>query len=65
MSASLHLNLVKEEELRSPNPVRLRVLFPILGVALAAGCLLWWMLLWFRAHTQSLARDTKIGRAHV
>ena len=57
MSASLHLNLLKEEEQRSPNPIRLRVLFPTLAGGLAVACLLWWSLLAYRAHTQAAIRD--------
>lgn len=57
MSASLHLNLLKEEERRSPNPVRLRVLCPILAGGLAVASLLWWSLLAFRAHAQTTIRD--------
>lgn len=57
MSASLHLNLLKEEEQRSPNPIRMRVLFPTLAGGLTVACLLWWSLLAFRAHSQTLIRD--------
>lgn len=57
MSASLHLNLLKEEEQRSPNPVRLRFLLPALAVSLALAALMWWLLLTLRAHTQAALRD--------
>jgi len=58
MSASLHLNLLKESELRTPFPVRLRVFMPMASVGLALGCLVWWLLLAARANTEASLRDT-------
>jgi hypothetical protein len=58
MSESLHLNLIKEEEMRSPNPVRLRVLLPTLALGAALACLTGWALLALRAHAQTTVRDT-------
>ena len=58
MSVSLHLNLLKEEELRSPNPIRLRFLLPTLAIGVALACLTAWMLLALRAHAQTAARDS-------
>lgn len=41
----LHLNLMRESEHRSSSPVRLRVMLPVLALLAAAGCLVWWALL--------------------
>ena len=62
MSAFLHLNLLKEEEQRSPSPIRLRVLLPTLAGGLALAPPLWSMLRAVRLHAQSAVRDTTRAR---
>jgi hypothetical protein len=57
MSTPLHLNLLKDEERFSPNPVRLRVMLPMLSVLAALGCLIWWALLGLRAHSQTTTQE--------
>lgn len=58
MSPSLHLNLLKEDEQRSPNPIRMRVLLPLLAAGVAVSCVIWWALLALRANAQIAHRDS-------
>lgn len=41
-SAALHLNLMKESEVRSSSPVRLRVMMPMLAMLATVAMLVWW-----------------------
>ena len=50
MSASLHLDLLTDEEHVSPSPVRLRVMVPMLSVLAVFGIAVWWALYAFRLH---------------
>ena len=73
MSAVLHLNLLKDEELLSPSPVRLRVLVPLLAVLSVLAVAVWWTLLAVRAHDVTLQKkvleadlaEMKPGHAEV
>lgn len=63
----LHLNLMRESEHRSSSPVRLRVMMPVLSLLTAAGCLVWWALLFaqllvVRAQTTNLRNDLESKR---
>ncbi len=50
MKASLHFNLIKPEEILSPNPVRPRVMLPALCVLTAVAAGVWWGLVGARIH---------------
>jgi hypothetical protein len=50
MNTSFHFNLIKEEEMLSPSPVRLRVMLPVLSLLLVAALAVWWMLALTRTH---------------
>lgn len=52
MTPSLHLDLLKDEERFSSNPVRLRVMLPMLFLFAALGMALWFGLCAFRMHNQ-------------
>ena len=52
MNASLHLNLLKDEERFSSSPIRPRVMIPLLAVLSVAGFGVWWLLL-----TERLSHD--------
>jgi len=56
MSALLHLDLLKEEERFSSNPVRLRIIMPMVAVTIAVGCALWWCMLGLQAHGMNLTK---------
>ncbi len=56
MNASLHLDLLREEERYSSNPIRLRVMMPMLAVFGACGIALWWGLFAFRIHNQTVLK---------
>ena len=40
--AAFHLNFIKPEEVRSPSPVRLRVMVPLLAILACVGMFVWW-----------------------
>ncbi len=64
MITSLHLDLLKDDERLSPNPIRLRVVFPLVGIVLVAGTLFWWSALTFKvraAATQKTTAETNIS----
>ncbi len=42
MSAAIHLNLLKETEILSSSPVRLRVMIPLLCLLASLGMIVWW-----------------------
>jgi len=50
MKASLHFNLIKPEEILSPNPVRPRVMLPVLCILTAVAAGVWWGLIGVRIH---------------
>lgn len=56
MTPSLHLDLLKDEERFSSNPVRLRVMLPMLFLFGALGMTLWWGLSASRTHNQLLLK---------
>ncbi len=56
MSASLHLDLLTEEEHVSPSPVRPRVMVPMLAVLAVLGIAVWWSLFAFRLHAATLQK---------
>lgn len=45
MSASLHLNLLRDDERFSPSPIRPRVMLPLLAALSVLGLGVWWLLL--------------------
>lgn len=45
MNASLHLNLLQDDERFSSSPIRLRVMIPLLAVLGVVGLGVWWLLL--------------------
>ena len=57
MSTPLHLNMLKEEERFSSNPVRLRVMLPLAAIFAALGCVIWWALLGLRVHHLSSTQE--------
>jgi Tfp pilus assembly protein PilN len=52
MKTPLHFDFLKEEERYSSNPVRLRVMLPLLTSLIFFGTLLWWLLFVLRVHGQ-------------
>ena len=44
-TSSLHLNLLKQSELLSSSPVRLRVMLPVGAMLFCVGMLVWWSVL--------------------
>ena len=52
MSSSLHLDLLKDEERYSSNPIRLRVMIPMTALFAAFSVALWWGLYAIRIHNQ-------------
>lgn len=48
MNGSLHLNLIKDEEIVSSSPIRSRVMLPLFGGAALVAVLLMWMMAEFR-----------------
>lgn len=50
MSASLHLNLLNDDERVCSSPVRMRVMLPIFAVLTVIGLCVWWSLLAVRLH---------------
>lgn len=61
MKASLHFNLIKKEEVLSPNPVRLRVMLPVLCVLGVIATGVWWGLFAVRIH----AAEQKLAAVKV
>jgi Tfp pilus assembly protein PilN len=57
MNTALHLDLLKDEERYSSNPVRLRVMTPMLALFAALGIGLWWGLYALGIHNQSLLKS--------
>ncbi|HNX36112.1 MAG TPA: hypothetical protein PKM57_15915 [Kiritimatiellia bacterium] len=57
MSASLHLDLLTDEERVSPNPIRLRVMLPLCGGLAVLGTAVWWILIAFRVHAATLQKS--------
>jgi Tfp pilus assembly protein PilN len=53
MSTPLHLDLLKDDERYSSNPVRLRVILPAMASLATLCCLVWWALLSVRSYNQS------------
>ena len=41
-TSSVHLNLLKPNEVRSSSPIRLRIMIPVVALLVCAGMLLWW-----------------------
>ena len=72
---NLHLNLLREQEVVSSSPVRIRVLLPVLAALACVAVLGWWGMLFaqetmvksqIRVIEDDLAaRKAQIGRAHV
>lgn len=58
MSTSLHLNLLTPEEHLSPNPIRLRVMVPLVATLTVLGIAVWWALFAFRLHAATLQKAT-------
>ena len=56
MSASLHLDLLTDEEHVSPSPVRPRVMVPMLAVLAVLSIAVWWSLFAFRLHAATLQK---------
>ena len=50
MSASLHLNLLNDDERVCSSPVRMRVMLPVFAVLTVIGLCVWWSLLAVRLH---------------
>ncbi|MBO4287395.1 MAG: hypothetical protein J5985_04420, partial [Kiritimatiellae bacterium] len=48
MNGSLHLNLIKDEEIVSSSPIRSRVMLPLVGGAALLASLLAWGMAQFR-----------------
>ena len=62
MKTPLHLDLLKEEERFSSRPIRLRVILPLFASFLALCLLVWYALLWTRAHSQvKLENELKLA----
>lgn len=70
MKGDMHFNLIKPEEILSPNPVRLRLILPVLAVICAVMSGVWSLLESMRADTaeqkhRSLQEEMKqVGPAH-
>lgn len=62
MNASLHLNLLKDEERFSSSPIRPRVMIPLLAVLSVAGFGVWWLLLTVRL--SSATHEKAVQEAH-
>jgi Tfp pilus assembly protein PilN len=58
MSASLHLDLLNDDERFSSSPIRLRVMVPLMGFLLVIGTLFGWSFLAFQAHALSTQKTT-------
>lgn len=61
MKATLHFNLIKKEELLSPNPIRPRVMLPVLCILCALAVLVWWGLFALRI----LAAEQKLDSVNT
>ena len=48
VAPNLHLNLLRDTEMMSSSPVRLRVMLPILALLLCVGCAIWWAILFMQ-----------------
>ena len=57
MTPSLHLDLLKDEERFGSSPVRMRVMFPLFAISAALGVSLWWGLVAFRVHNQTVLKS--------
>jgi len=58
MSASLHLDLLNDDERFSSSPIRLRVMAPLCGFFLVVGTLVAWMLTEIQARSLSSQKNT-------
>lgn len=61
-TSSVHLNLLKPNEVRSSSPIRLRIMIPVIALLVCAGMLLWWGLLFtqlmlVKAQSQGVSDD--------
>ena len=65
---NLHLNLLRDQEVCSSSPVRVRVLLPVLAGLACVAMAGWWGMLWMqendvRTRAQKIRQDLDAGRA--
>lgn len=60
MRRTIHINLIKDEEKVSSNPIRIHVMAPLFGSLILAGVLIWWGII---AYTNSNYKQGVVKRA--
>jgi len=66
MSNHIHLNLIKDEEIVSPSPIRSQIIAPIAVAIITVGVLVWWLFLSFQySNVKNLTNQNKEFRTQL